>query len=92
MDKDEMVGLLFAIENRFNPKEIIVKTIARHPAEKYKGLAHMFSALFHHDLIEMGVKIMLHAYFHVDNNSAKVSSNYGGEMYQQHVLLSKSVQ
>ncbi len=91
MDKDEMVGLLFAVENRFNPKEIIVKTIARHPAEKYKGLAHMFSALFHHDLIEMGVQTMLHAYFQVDNNSAKVSSNYGGEMYQQHVLLSKSL-
>jgi len=92
MDKDVMVGLLFAVENRFNPKEIIVKTIARHPAKKYKGLAHMFSALFHHDLIEMGVEAMLHAYFQVDNNSAKVSSNYGGEMYQQHVLLSKSLQ
>jgi hypothetical protein len=91
MDNEQMVGLLFAVENRFNPNEIIVKTIARHPAEKYKGLAHMFSALFHVDLIEMGIESMLHAYFQVDNNSARISTNYGGEMYQQHVLLSKTI-
>ena len=91
MDGNELVGLLFAVENHFNPTQVIVKTIARNPAEKYKGLANMFASFFHSDLKKMKYETMLHAYFQIANNSANVSSNYGGELYQQHVLLEKTV-
>ena len=91
MDGDDLVGLLFAVENHFNPKQVIVKTIARNPAEKYKGLATMYSAKFLFDLKSMNYETMLHAYFHLNNNSKDISTKYGGKRYQQHLLLHKRV-
>jgi hypothetical protein len=86
-DKSEVVGLFFAVKNHYQPTQVIVKTIARNPHEKYKGLANIMSAHFYRKAIEMGYESMLNAYFHLDNKSANVSQNYGGSLYQSHVLL-----
>ena len=86
-DQDKVVGLLFAVKNHYNPKQVIVKTIARNPDDKYKGLANIMAANFYKKAIEMGYKSMLNAYFHLDNKSASVSKKYGGRMHQKHALF-----
>lgn len=86
-DREELVGLFFAVKDHYNPKQVIVKTLARNPHPKYKGIANIMSAIFCTKAYQMGFKTMLHAYFHIDNNSAKVSTNYGGRHYQSHVLM-----
>lgn len=91
MDNDKMVGLIFAIDNLYANKEVIVKTIARDLSDNYKGLAHHLAAKFQYKAWSMGYETMLHAYFHVDNKSSRVSSNYDGQMYQQHVLYKKEL-
>ena len=91
MDKDKIVGLIFAIDNLHGKKEVIVKTIARDLSEEYKGLAHHLAAKFQHKAWTMGYETMLHAYFHVENKSSRVSSNYDGKLYQQHVLFKKEL-
>jgi hypothetical protein len=91
LDKDKMVGLIFAIDNLYTPQEVIVKTIARDLSDEYKGLAHHLAAKFQHKAFKMGYETMLHAYFHVENKSSRVSSNYDGQLYQQHVLYRKEL-
>jgi hypothetical protein len=90
-DKDEMVGLFFAIENLYKPNEVIVKTIARKLDRKYRGLGHYMAALFYQKFIDMKFDTMLHVYFHVSNKSSQVSSKYGGRSYQKHVLFQKDL-
>lgn len=87
LDNDKVVGLFFAVKNHYNSAQVIVKTIARNPDDKYKGLANIMAANFYKKAIAMGYKSMLNAYFHLDNKSASVSENYGGRMYQKHVLF-----
>ncbi|PCJ65648.1 MAG: hypothetical protein COA58_09590 [Bacteroidetes bacterium] len=87
LDGDQVVGLLFAVKNHYDPKQVIVKTLARNPLEKYKGLANVMASHFYKKALNLGYQSMLHAYFHVDNQSSNVSSNYGGKVYQKHVLL-----
>jgi len=91
MDKDKMVGLIFAIDNLYTAKEVIVKTIARDLSDEYKGLAHHLAAKFQHKAVNLGYETMLHAYFHVENKSSRVSSNYDGQLYQKHVLYKKEL-
>lgn len=86
-DGEELVGLFFAVKDHYNPERVIVKTLARNPDPKYKGIANIMSAMFCTKAYQKGFKNMLHAYFHIDNNSAKVSTNYGGRHYQSHLLM-----
>jgi hypothetical protein len=85
-DKDEIVGLFFTVKNHYNPEQVIVKTVARNPDSKYKGLGHIMAANFCQNAIAMGYKSMLNAYFHLDNKSAILSRNYGGSLLQKHAL------
>ncbi len=88
---DEIVGLLFAIDNLYATNEVIVKTIARDLSDEYKGLAHHMAANFQFKARKLGYETMLHAYFHVANKSSRVSENYNGQLYQQHILLKKEL-
>lgn len=85
-DGHKLIGLFFSIENRFNPSQIIVKTIARNPEYKYRGLIENMIALFYSSAIKAGYKEMLNAYMHMDNRSKKISENYGGNCFRSHVL------
>lgn len=87
LEEDKVVGLFFAVKNHYNPEQVIVKTIARNPDNKYKGLANIMAANFYKKTMVMGYKSMLNAYFHLDNKSASVSKNYGGRLHQKHALF-----
>lgn len=91
MDGDQIVGLLFAVKNLYNPKQVIVKTMARDPEEKYRGLANSMVINFYAQAIELGFESMLNAYFHIDNKTNRLSKNFGGNMHQQYVLLQQEL-
>lgn len=88
-DRNEIVGLLFAVPDYYNKQQVIAKTIGRNPRPDYEGVAHYLSAVFHKKAFEMNFKTMIHAYFHVGNASQRISKNYGGKTYRKHVLLRK---
>jgi hypothetical protein len=89
-DEGVLVGLFFAVPDALKADRVLVKTIARHPDVKYKGLANIMSADFYRNALRMGFTEMLNVYFHLDNASSRVSENYGGQMFQQYDLLIKS--
>lgn len=91
MDNDQIVGLLFSVKNLYNPKQVIVKTMARDSNKKYGGLANSMVVNFYAQAMEMGFESMLNAYFHIDNKTNRLSKNFGGNMHQQYVLLQQEL-
>ncbi|MBO6517506.1 MAG: hypothetical protein JJ975_13250 [Bacteroidia bacterium] len=91
MDGASLVGLFFALPDPYVPGQIVVKTVARNPDNKYRGLAHVMAAHFCHSAIEAGFTSMVHAYFHIDNRSSNLSKNFGGQLLKKHVLLQKPI-
>lgn len=91
-DEDKLVGLFFAIPDAYVKTQIIVKTIARNPSPKYKGLANIMASQFYQKALEQGFSEMINAYFHIDNKSSRVSSNYGGRHFKTHKLYSKIIE
>lgn len=91
MDGDQIVGLLFAVKNLFNPKEVIIKTMARDPNKKYGGLANSMVINFYVQAMELGFESMINAYFHLDNKTNRLSQNFGGDMHQQYILLRREL-
>jgi L-amino acid N-acyltransferase YncA len=73
----------------YQPGRVIVKTVARHPADKYKGMAQMLSARFVKKALQKGFNTMIHAYMHIENRSNKVSTNFGGGDNTRHHVLFK---
>lgn len=89
-DGDQLVGLLFAVPDVYQPGRVIVKTLARHPGYKYHGIAQMLSIRFLKKALKKGFNTMIHAYMHVENRSNKVSSDFGGgDNTRHHVLFRK---
>jgi len=87
-DTETVVGFLFAVEDMYNPKQLIVKTIARKSGEAFKGLAHFLAERVLLKAANKGYQTLLHAYMESENKSVKMSQKFGGETYQDHVLLS----
>jgi len=88
---ETIVGFLFAVEDMCQPKQLIVKTIARKSGDAYKGLAHFLAERLLLKSANKGYEKLLHAYMESANKSVKMSQKFGGETYQDHVLLSLSL-
>ncbi|HLP94225.1 MAG TPA: hypothetical protein VK168_09325 [Saprospiraceae bacterium] len=86
-DGDQLAGLFFAVPDIYQPGRVIVKTLARHPADKYKGMAQMLSVRFLKKALKKGFNSMIHAYMHVENRSNHVSTNFGGGDNTRHHVL-----
>lgn len=84
---ETVVGFLFAVEDLYNPSQIIVKTIARKQGENYKGLAHLLAERLLLKSANAGYEKLLHAYMESNNKSVKMSQAYGGTTHQDHVLF-----
>lgn len=87
MDGDEIVGLFFAILDPHHKHQVIVKTIARNPDDRYKGIATMLSSRFLNKIRDGEISNIIHAYFHIDNKSQNISKAYRGELLKKHYLL-----
>lgn len=90
-DENELVGFLLAIPDHYQKDRVVVKTVVRHPSQKYRGLARLMLSELCAKAQEKGFEEMIHAYIHHDNISANISQKLGGQPYQEYALLSKSI-
>jgi L-amino acid N-acyltransferase YncA len=87
------VGFFFCVDDLFNrnEKSLIVKSIARHPGEKWKGLGHVIGNEITKRASRNGYKSMVHAFISEQGTSVKISQNYLGEVYKNYVLYGKEI-
>lgn len=86
--KQKAVGFIFCYPDPLDQagKTVIVKTLARHPDEIYKGLAGVLSALAMHHALQDSFQRGIHALMLDSNTSTYLSSKFGGTQMKTYAL------
>jgi GNAT superfamily N-acetyltransferase len=89
----EMIGYIFCFLNLLNrdEKQLIIKTIARHPDKEWRGLGQAMASEVIRFAKSIGCSSIIHAYMFDDGTSAPVSANNNGENWAQYVLFAKTL-
>ncbi len=93
-DKNEnLIGYFFCIDNLYNTSEksLIIKTIARHPDEKWKGLGHVIGNMIYRKAAERNYKSIIHAFMYQQGTSTTISKNFSGDIFKNYVLYGKEI-
>jgi len=90
-DAGQLCGMFFAIPDYLDPEKrtAVVKTLARLPDARYKGLGEYLSALWLNTAIDAGYSNMVHALMREDNASLRTSSHFWGEAFRTYQLYVK---
>ncbi|MCX6351948.1 MAG: hypothetical protein NTX03_08805 [Bacteroidetes bacterium] len=82
-------GVVFAFPNLLNKekKELILKTLARHPDKKYMGIGQWLGDKITGRAKEDGFSSIIHAFMFEDNYSKKLSAKYHGILIKNYVLF-----
>ena len=91
-DRDgNIVGFMFCITDFYNKEEnsLIIKTIARHPDEKWKGMTNLIGDMIYTLARDKGYKNILHAFMHQNNASVSVSKNFSGSVFRKYILYGR---
>lgn len=93
-DAKNTIGFFFCVDDLFNrnEKSLIVKSIARHPDKKWKGLGHVLGNEITKRASRNGYKSMVHAFISEQGTSVKISQSYLGEIYKNYSLYGKEIQ
>lgn len=92
-EHQELVGMIFSLENYYDKKRkgIIVKTVARAPSLKYRGMGNILATKFKKKALAAGYEYILHA-FMIETNASKVlSKHFSGEHMREYFLYGKEL-
>ena len=83
-----IIGFIFCLNDLYNTSEknLIIKTIARLPGDKWKGLTTLTADMVYTAARDKGYRHVLHAFMHQKNASVNVSKKFGGEVVRNYVL------
>ncbi len=89
----KIIACFFALPNLASQKEksLIVKTVARHPDPKWRGLGHVLALEVTKRTKADGYKSMIHAFIKEEGYSKAMSNNFLGTVYKNYVLYGKAI-
>ena len=93
-ENEEVIAVMFGLHNHFDPtnQSAIIKTLARNPDSKYKGIGDLLMKYFYNQLLGNGYKKVIHAFMRYDNIGAlKTSDKYLGDAYASYKLFAKDL-
>ncbi|MBN8669217.1 MAG: hypothetical protein J0L80_00905 [Chitinophagales bacterium] len=89
-DSKGIVALFFCYKGFYKEKPaLIIKTIARHPERRYKGLVEMMAKKVFSKAYSEGIMNVVHAFMHEENRSLKLSAEYGGKKINEYAVYIK---
>lgn len=87
-----VIGLTFAYpDNSLENKRVIIKTLARHPQYRVKGLVDTLIRILYRNAAANGCTHMVHAFMHEDNKSLVLSKQYKGTVIREYAVFIKSI-
>lgn len=88
-----IIGFFFCVNDLLNSheKSLIIKSIARHPDEKWSGLGHVIGDEIIKRAANTGYKSVIHAFVCEQGTSVSISKNYLGEIYKSYTLYGKEI-
>lgn len=90
----ELIGYFFCFQDHLNnsEKSLVIKTIARHPAKKWKGLGHAIANRIYKRAVQAGFRSVIHAFLHDEGTSTAISKNFSGAVYKKYRLYGKKLE
>lgn len=88
-----LIGFYFCIHDFLNQNEksLIVKTLARHPDPKWKGLGHVMGNAVYRKAAARGYQSALHSFIYQQGTSKTLSENFSGINYKNYALYGRSI-
>ena len=83
----QLVGLLFALPDQYNPQQIILKTVAVHPDYNGLGLASYLLACVHTEAVRLGFNYSVQALYKDENKSANLTSGHSTKLIRSYGLF-----
>lgn len=89
----DLIGYFFCIDDLYNTREksLIIKTIARHPDKKWRGLGHVIANMIYRRAAEGNYKSIIHAFMYDQGTSTNISKNFSGEIYKNYFLYGREI-
>lgn len=87
------IGVIFCIEDMLNKNEksLIIKTIARHPDKKWRGIGHLMGQQIYSTAHQQGFKSIIHAFMKEDGTSSRPSDTFLGTPFKKYRLYEKTI-
>ena len=83
----ELCGFLFGFPD--GRGGAVVKTVARLPEERYRGIAPLLGARFYEHTRALGLSHVYHAFMESSNFSNRTSATFAGEVWKRYALFGK---
>lgn len=87
---DKIIAFLFAYPDTEH-NSLVVKTLARHPEYKTKGLVQQLINTVYQHAAEDDLQRIIHAFMHVDNKSFILSQARGSSIIREYAVFKKEV-
>ena len=89
-----MVAFLLCYPDVFckTEKRLIVKTMAKDPGCKTRGIIDMMIQMMQVKATEKGYSKLIHAFIHQQNKSRQISGRYDGVLFREYALMIKEQQ
>ncbi len=87
----QLIGFLFCVNDFFNTREksLIIKTAARHPDNKWRGLAHVLFNIVCVRALEQNYTSLIHAFMYDGGTSVGITKDFSGNEYKNYALYGK---
>lgn len=91
--QQNLIGYFFCFQDLFNTSEksLIVKTIARHPDKRWRGLGHVIGNRIYRAAVADGYTSAIHAFMYQEGTSNGISTNFSGRIYKNYALYGKII-
>ncbi len=92
-EKQNLIGYFFCVNDLLctKQKSLIIKTIARHPDKKWKGLGHVIGNMIYRQAVKKNYASIVHAFMNEKGTSTTISKNFYGDVYKNYVLYGKEI-
>lgn len=90
---DTLIGYYFCVQDYLNNQEksLIIKSIARHPNPKWRGLGQVIGHEIYTRAKNQGFKSIIHAFMHNDGTSTPISNHFSKENYKNYRLYGRTL-
>ena len=86
-NQSKLVGLMFALPDRLNREQIVLKSIAVHPEYSGLGLASYLLACVHKEAIKLGFSRSVQALYKDENKSAGLTASLSAKIIRRYGLF-----
>ncbi len=91
--ENKLIGYYFCSHDFYNTNDkcLILKSIARHPDEQYRGLGHAIGYQIYETARQQGYTSTIHAFMYDDGTSAPLSKHFSENEYKKYTLYGKAI-